>query len=100
MHIPITRRIRSIVDESHVPVIQVASSNPVTVPCFFFSILYFYQFIYIFKDIIHNHLQTIWVAENRFNDTNNAYPIELMRSVASRICIFVFDNVPFDGHFV
>ena len=27
-------------------------------------------------------------------------PIELMHSVASRICVFVFDNVPFDGHFV
>ena len=30
----------------------------------------------------------------------NAYLIELMHSVASRICVFVFDNVLFDGHFV
>ena len=31
---------------------------------------------------------------------NNAYPIELMHSVAYRICVIVVDNVPFDGHFV
>ena len=68
-----------------------------------------------FKDIIHKHFQTIWVAEYRFTwlyrflifapllilmTLTNAYPIELMHSVASRICVFVFDNVPFDGHFV
>ena len=30
---------------------------------------------------------------------NNAYHFELMHLVASRICVFVFDNVSFDGHF-
>ena len=29
----------------------------------------------------------------------NAYHIELMHSVASRICVFVFDNVLFDFSF-
>ena len=32
--------------------------------------------------------------------TNSPYPIELMHSVASRICIFMFANAPFKGHFV
>ena len=32
----------------------------------FFSIL---NFINSFIDIIHNHIQTIWVAEYRFNDS-------------------------------
>ena len=94
MHIPITSRIRSIVDERLTAVIEVASSNPVTLP------FYFHQFIYLFIDIIHNHFQSIWVAEYRSNDSNNAYPIALMHSVSSRICVFVFDNVPFNGHFV
>ena len=31
---------------------------------------------------------------------NSTYPIELMHSVACRMCIFVFANVPFKGHFV
>ena len=40
MHIQITRRIRSILDT----VIEVASSNPVKVPCYFiFLTLFFYQ---------------------------------------------------------
>ena len=48
---------------------------------------------YLFIDIIHNYFQTIFAAEYRFN-------AELMHSLASRICNFVFDNVPFNGHFV
>ena len=32
--------------------------------------------------------------------TNNAYPIESKHSVASRMCVIVFDNVPLDGHVV
>ena len=39
MHIQITRGIRSIADT----VIEVASSNPVTVQCYFFLTLFFYQ---------------------------------------------------------
>ena len=42
-------------------VIEVASSNPITLS--FFSILYFHQFVFfLFIDIIHNHFQSIWVA--------------------------------------
>ena len=29
---------------------------------------------------------------------NNAYPIELVHSVASHICVFMFDNVSFHEH--
>ena len=54
-------------------VIEIASSDPVTLPCFFFDIE-FYQFIYLFKDIIHNHFQTTWVAEYRFNDSKQCIP--------------------------
>ena len=44
MHIQITRRVRSIVDT----VIEVASSNPVTVPCYFiFLTLFFLSIIYL-----------------------------------------------------
>ena len=58
-------------------VIEVDSWNPITIPCFFcvcLSILYFYQFIDLFKDIIHYHFQTIWVAEYRFNDSKQCMP--------------------------
>ena len=41
MHIQITRRIRSIVDT----VIEVASSNPVTVPYYFIFLTIFYQLL-------------------------------------------------------
>ena len=61
----------------------------------FFPIIYFYQFIYLFKDIFQNNFQTITLTTQ-----NNKYPIEVIHSVASRICVFVYDNVPFDEHFV
>ena len=32
--------------------------------------------------------------------TNSPCPIELTLSVAFHICVFVFANVPFKGHFV
>ena len=68
MHIPITRRIRSIVDESLVHCHRGCEfeSRHFTL---FFVFFMFYQFIYLFKDIIHNNFQTTWVAEYRFNDS-------------------------------
>ena len=87
-------------------VMEVASLNPVTMPHFIIFFFRYYIFInlsihrYNCLNIIHNHFQTIWVAVYRFNGSNNTYPIELTHSVASRICVFVFNNVPFDGHFV
>ena len=51
-------------------VIEGASLNPVTVPCVFF--VFFFDFIslliYLFKDIIHYHFQTISFNKYRFND--------------------------------
>ena len=49
-------------------VMEVVSSNPVTVPFFFFFFDFMFLLIYLFIDIIHNHFQTISVAEYRFND--------------------------------
>ena len=95
MHIPIRRRFRSIVDESPVHCHRGCEFEPRHLPSFFDFI--FYQFIYL---TINNHFKHIWVAEYRFNDSKNAYPIELMHSVASRVWVFVFDNVLFDGRFV
>ena len=84
MHILITRRIRSIVDESLV----VLSSSPVNAAFFLNFQLYIFINLFIYFSIA---LMT----------ANNANPIELMHSVASRTeCVIVFDNVPFDGHFV
>ena len=86
-------------------VIGVARSNPVTLTCFFVvvffhSILYFYKFIYLFIDIVHSHSKTLGLLNIALMKANHALPIELMLSVASHIRVFVFDNVPFDGHFV
>ena len=53
MHIQITRRIRSIVDT----VIEVASSNPVTVPCYYiFLTLSFYQLFIEPGHVISNNV--------------------------------------------
>ena len=76
---------------------EVASSNPVTVPCFFSFMFLFYICIYLqIQSFECNSLS----FPNHLMTTNNAYPTELMHSVSSRICLFVFDNAPFDGHFV
>ena len=75
--------------------IEVASSNPVTVLFFLFL-----SIIYLFIVIINNNFQTIWAAEYRFNDSKQCITYEVMHSVASLNCVSVFDNVPFDGHFV
>ena len=99
MHIPITRRIHSIVDELLVHCHRGCKFRPLH-PTLFFSILYFHQFIILFIDIIHNHFQTIGLLNIALKAASNAYTFESMHSVASRICVFVFDNVPFDGHFV
>ena len=89
---------RSIVDESLVHCHRGCEFEPVTgaVSCFSSGFFYFdfFRVFCLFIDIFHNHLQAIWAAEYFFN------PIELMHSVASCICVFVFDNVLFDGHFV
>ena len=50
--------------------------------------------INLFIYIIHNHFQTILVAEYRLMTANNAYPNDGMQSVAFRICVSVFGNVP------
>ena len=76
---------------------MVVSSNPVTVP-YFVDHIYIFSFIYLYNslNIIHNHFQIISVAEYRFNDRKQFIPIELTHSVASRIYIFTFANVPLD----
>ena len=69
-----------------------ASSNSLTVPCVFLGFFsFFFDFIfllvYLFIDIIHYHFQTISVDKYRFMTASNAYPIELMHSVVSRIYV-------------
>ena len=64
----------SIVDESLVHCHRGCEFEPSLFFVLFFSILYFYQFIYLFKDIIHNDFQTLWVAEYRFNDSKQCMP--------------------------
>ena len=70
--------------------------------CVFFRFYIFYQFIYLFdlKYIIHNYFKPFGLMNIALMTANKAYPIELMHSVASLICVFVFDSVPFDGYFV
>ena len=92
MHLPITSRIRSIVDKSLVHCLRGCEFEPRRRT--FLSILYIYQFIYLevlFKIIIKKPFGLIDIA---LMIASNAYPIELMHSVASRIRVFVFDNVP------
>ena len=59
----------------------------------FFITVYFYLCINLCNclNIIYNKFLIISVS---------GFPIELMHSVASRICVFVFANVPFKKHFV
>ena len=40
------------------------------------------------------------VARHVTDSARRPVHIELMHSVTSHICVFVFDNVPFVGHFV
>ena len=54
-------------------VMEVASSIPVTVPCFP-PFLFIYVFIYLFVDTIYEYNQTIWVAEYSFNDRKQCIP--------------------------
>ena len=82
-----------------------ASSNPVTVPCvflflFFFCFRLFFDFIFLlihlFIDIIHYPFQTVY----RFNDCKQCIPycVDAFSSISH--IRSMFDNVPFDGHFV
>ena len=76
-------------------VIEVTSSNPVTVPCFFLDFIFLSIYLKIYFIIISKPFGLLNIA---LMAANNAYPIEVMHSVESRICVFVFDNVLFDGH--
>ena len=58
-----------IVDESLVHCHGGCEFDPVTFTCVFF-----FQFIYLIKDLIHNHFQTIWNSEFRFNDRKQCIP--------------------------
>ena len=71
MHIPITRKNRSIVDEALVHChrgweFELRHFNLFFV-CVFLCLINL--FMNLFKDIIHNNFQTTWVAEYRFNDS-------------------------------
>ena len=102
MHKPITSRIRSIVDGLLVHCHEGASSNPITVPCVVFFFRFFFDFIcfiILFIYRYHYHFKPFRLINFALMTANNAYPIESMHSVVSHIRS-VFDNVPFDGHFV
>ena len=79
------------------------SSNPVTVPCVFFSFFFFdflFLLIYLFIDIIHYHFQTISVDKYHFNDCKQWIPYLADAYSGISHIRSVFDNIPFDGHFV
>ena len=70
-------------------VMEVASSNFVTVPFLRFY-LYFYLFIYRYNslNIIHNQFQIISVAEYHYNDNKQFIPYLVdVFPVAPRLCI-------------
>ena len=77
-------------------------SNPVTVPCFlrFYIFINLFTYLHVFKDLFIIISKPVGLLNIALMTKNNAYPIGLMHLVASSICVFVFDNVPFDGHFV
>ena len=66
MHKPITSRIRSKVDGSLVHCHGSSEFESRHRTPFFFDFMFL--LIYLSIDIIHNHFQTISVAEYRFND--------------------------------
>ena len=99
MHMPITRRIRSIVDESLVHCHRGCAFEP-CVLCVFLRFYIFINLIIYLKILFIIVSKPFGLLNIALKTANNAYPIELMHSVASRVCVFVFDNVPFDVHFV
>ena len=85
IQLPITSRIRSIVHCHRGCEFEPRRRT-------FLWILYLHQFIYLevlFIIIISKPFGLINIA---LMIASNAYPIELMHSVASHICVFVFDN--------
>ena len=69
-------------------VMEVASSNFVTIP--FFILFIFYLFIYRYNclNIIHNQFQIISVAEYHYNDNKQFIPYLVDAfPVAPRLCI-------------
>ena len=73
-----------------------ASSNPV-IKCLFICLFFFIQLF----EYMHYQFEIISLAENRVNYSKHPHPVELTHSVLSRIlCVFVFANFPFKGHFV
>ena len=104
MHKPIPSRIRSIVAGSLVHchgMIEFESRHRTLWVFFFVFFIYFiFVLIYLFIDIIHYHFQLISVDKYRFNDCKQciAYWVDAFSGISH--IRSVFDNVPFDGHFV
>ena len=70
--------------------------------CTLFFFFFFFDLYYLFISR-YNCLKIIkpfGLLNIALLTANNAYHTESMHSVASRICVFAFDNVPFDGHLV
>ena len=76
MHIPITRRIRRIVDESldHCQRDYEFEPHHPTLFVFFVCILFIFLSIYLFIDVIMSNFQSVWVAEFCFNDSKQCIP--------------------------
>ena len=79
MHKPITNRIRIKVDGLlvHCHGNSEFESGQCTLLFFLFFVFVFdftFLLIYLFRDIIHNHFQTILFAEYRFNDCKQCIP--------------------------
>ena len=90
MHKPITSRIRSIVDGSLVHCHLRSEFESCHRTLWFFFVFFFYfmfLFIYLFLDIIHIISKLFWWINIALMTANNAYPIELMHSVVSRIYV-------------
>ena len=106
MHKPITSRIRSIVDGSlvHCHGSSEFESCLRTLCLFVFFVFFFFVFIilliYLFIDIIHYHFQTISLDKYRFNDCKQCIPYWVDALSGISHIGSLFDNVPFDGHFI
>ena len=105
MHKPITRRIRSIVDGSHVHRHGACDFESRHRTLSFFLLLFLdFRFLlinlFIFRYNSYSFFKLFWLLNIALMTPNDAYSIESMHSVASRICVFMFDDVPFYGHFV
>ena len=67
-------------------------------PCHYTFLLFIH--LYNCLNIIHIKSKSFRLLNIALMTAKSTYPIELMHSLSSRICVFKFANVSFKGHFV